>query len=115
LQFTSDEGSSSTASRPATERGQSSLERIILSSPVVQFLSPSTRRADEAELQRVEEERAEQELGDSDIVLLEPVATREGNELVTSALERNATDAVVSLSELPLLRKSGMVTGDSAR
>lgn len=55
----------------------------------------------------MEEERAEQARGDGDIALLEPIPTRDGIEPGTNALERDSSDAVVSLSEVPLLRNSG--------
>ena len=115
-QFTSDEEESSAGEiRCPQDQRESSLEQIIETSPVVQFLSPSTRREEEEELRRVEEERAEQEGEDGEIVLLEPVPTRGVTDADVNDLERDPSlEAVVSLSEQPLLKKSGSGSGSGS-
>jgi hypothetical protein len=71
----------------------------------VQFLSPPTRRTAEEELRRVEEERAEREGREGEMTSLEPVPTRDVHaEGEAPEPERESSEAVVSLSEQPLLR-----------
>jgi hypothetical protein len=117
LQFTSDGGTSLEESRPGTGRRGSSLDRIFKSSPVVQFLSPSARREEEAELARVEEERAEQERLDSELAPLEPVPTSDANEegdRGANGQERESSDGIMSVSEVPLLRSTASASASAS-
>lgn len=100
MQFTSDSGTSRSSERPAEQPGESNLDNVIRTSPVIRFLSPGEQRKKEEELRRLEVEREERQQ-EGEIEDLQPVPVKD--DWVGIAAEGTGDALARTISQEPLL------------